>query len=69
MVERRIQGITIDHFPKTALAPMDIKLLANRMPLDTTTTPPAATAIGAPNMAAIAPAWNPAAPLNPQHRD
>ena len=69
MVERRIQGITIDHFPKTALAPMDIIFLAIRMPLDTTTTPPPATAIGAPNMAAIAPAWNPAAPLNPQHRD
>ena len=39
------------------------------MVFDITTTPPAATATGAPSMAAIAPAWNPADPLNPQHKD
>ena len=52
-----------------ALTPMDSIFFAILTPFDITTIPPAATATGAPNMAAIAPAWNPAAPLNPQHRD
>ena len=56
MVERGIQGITIDHFPEATLAPMDIIFLAIRNALIITTPPPAATAIGAPKIAAIAPA-------------
>ena len=56
MVEREIQGITIAHFPEATLAPMDIIFLAIRIAFIITTTPPAATAIGAPKIAAIAPA-------------
>ena len=56
MVERGIQGITIDHFPEATLAPIRIIFLAIRIALIITTAPPAATAIGAPNIAAIAPA-------------
>ena len=42
------------------------RLRAILNPLSATTPPPIATAIGAPNKAAIGPAWNPAIPLNPQ---
>ena len=56
MVERGIQGITVDHFPEATLAPMDIIFFAIRVPLIITTAPPAATAIGAPKIAAITPA-------------